>query len=412
MNYLIDSVIYFFFIFLKMKTKNRLLYLLFILIVIFSSLFQIDVFELNINTVSFVLLSFSLLAFFSEENDYELFYTMSFYLILGNLSSQIITYLLFTLQNVDKTLIDFILKNSITIYITSRIAITIVLLLVSIFGFRNIFKIKFKLIEVFPILVLSSTFLFICIILSKMLFGQWILATDILVLDIALFSITILVNILFHYYSEYKLKIFTNDKDKITLENRLISQKEMIEIHEELIHFKHDIKHTYRYIEDLLKLGDIESALSIIEEQHNMSILNINVITTDCPIFNMIIRDYKNMAISRKIDMKLLANITSDIHVNQLTFNSLLCNCLDNAFENTGDGGMVEINTIIDNSSISIEICNSINLNINNNKDPKYHGKGLTNVKNYIRKLNGSFELTIDESATIKFVLPNIITPN
>lgn len=412
MNYLFDSVIYFFFIFIKINFEKHYQYVFVPILILLSILLKINVFELNINTLIFILLSFSALAYLKKGNDYELFYIMLLYLIIGNLSSQIIIYVLYCIQNTDKTIIAFILNNSIPIYIISRIIIFVILFFISKFGLKNIFNVKYKFIEVLPILLVSSTLLFTCIILSKMLYGQWILTSDILALDIILFFIVILINILFNYFSEYKYKIYERDNEKNILESRLVSQKEIFDLHDELIHFKHDLKHTFRYIEDLLKIGDIDSALNIIEKQHSLSVLNKNHITSKCPIFDLIINDYKNKATNEKIDMKLLASITSDINIDLTTFNSLLCNCLDNAFENTGINGLIEITANINPNIIEITIINSISSIPIMAKDSKYHGKGLNNVRNYIRQTNGTFELIIDENAEITLKIPNCITPD
>ena len=110
--------------------------------------------------------------------------------------------------------------------------------------------------------------------------------------------------------------------------------------------------------------------------------------------------------------MKLLASITSDINIDLTTFNSLLCNCLDNAFENTGINGLIEITANINPNIIEITIINSISSIPIMAKDSKYHGKGLNNVRNYIRQTNGTFELIIDENAEITLKIPNCITPD
>lgn len=368
-------------------------------------------FELNINTIAFLLISFVLLAHYNLKNEIELFYIMALYLVLGNLSSQIITYMLFILQSSEKSVILFLLKNSLLVYILTRIAIIFIFGIVSKLGIKDIFNIKLNNIEIFSILFISSTLLFICIILSKILYGQWILSKDILMLDIILFSLSILVIILYRYFIISKSKIRDNETEMIILENRLELQKNIIDLNDEYLHFKHDLKHTFRYIESLLDAGDISAAKSTIKNQLDLSVLNTTLITTQCPIFDLIINDYRSKAINQKIDMKVLANITSDINVNVLSFNSLLCNCLDNAFENTGCNGMVEVSAEINIDFVEITVFNTINRSISYTKDSKYHGKGLTNIRRYVKDFGGIINLIIDDNAEITIKFPNSITP-
>lgn len=123
MNYLIDSTLYFSFIFARIEFKNRYSKFFILLLILSSYFLKINMFELNINTIAFLLISFVLLAHYNLRNEIELFYIMALYLVLGSLSSQIITYMLFILQSSEKSVILFLLKNSLLVYILTRIAI-------------------------------------------------------------------------------------------------------------------------------------------------------------------------------------------------------------------------------------------------------------------------------------------------
>ncbi|SJZ36741.1 GHKL domain-containing protein [Anaerorhabdus furcosa] len=408
MNYIIDTTIYlsFLFIMFRKKDKTHLTISILFSLIFLAFLFKISIFELNFKNVTFIILIYAIIINLSDESDFEIFYTMVLYLVLGNLMSQIVTYSYYNLQTTYKNLLIYLLNNYANIFIISRIFILLTYLLLA--HFRNKHKIKFSLLEILPLLIISGTLLFICVLLSKMLFGQWILSIDILIIDIFILLIVIIVNILYHYLVQHKERINEVEFEKIILQNKIITQKRICELNDEIIHFRHDIKHSFRYIEDLLQIGDISTALSIVKKQHELPVLNSHYVITQCPLFDLIINDYKDKSIVEKFDFKTTANITSDVNIDALKFNSILCNCLDNAFENCGVEGFIELSAVINDSSININITNSIAKNIFPiQKDKKFHGKGINNIRSNINSLNGNFNIILDSLAYTSISIPN-----
>jgi signal transduction histidine kinase len=199
---------------------------------------------------------------------------------------------------------------------------------------------------------------------------------------------------------------FTYKTIESQLELQRRNYKTLNESLNQIYALKHDVRHHVSAIETLVKQKKFNEALEYIT-QFNKSEPSITV-STLCNNFaaDSIVKYNMSLALSKNIEFKADLNIPEDIGINPLDLCIVLGNCLENAIEacekqNVGTRKYIELISEIVGAHIVLRIRNSFDgklikgdKQIKSTKDGAYHGFGLSNVSETVRRYNGNIDIS------------------
>ncbi len=200
------------------------------------------------------------------------------------------------------------------------------------------------------------------------------------------------------------------------LDEKLKNNDKIMEINQEISHIKHDT----RFFLELIKNNAIDNKNSKIIELVTEYEGKFNglpkIIITGNSVIDYVLNDYIMKFAKNKIEFNYEINVKNSPDIQDIEFNALLRNGLENALENCPCLGKVKICINEKNSVIKFEIRNTINKNsmkenpeLKTMKQEKGHGYGIKNMKRIVKNNYGEiFFQSNDLEFICSFFLPII----
>lgn len=228
-------------------------------------------------------------------------------------------------------------------------------------------------------------------------------------------------NLIKHQQERHQFALLTKQLEEEQRYHQILLEK-----HQLFQGIKHDMKHNFGIIADLINNKNYDEAKQFAENQANKLSKTI-AIQTGTPLLDTILTNFEEQANQWQIgfhcfvsaDMELL-----NIDIDDLA--SLLSNALNNAFDAVKS--IPDINNrriwcklLQDDHYFHIDIQNNVteNIAIENNSipttklDKSLHGFGLMNIRRIAKKYGGTYYLTCaDYKFSIKILLPSKMEAN
>jgi two-component system, LytTR family, sensor histidine kinase AgrC len=221
--------------------------------------------------------------------------------------------------------------------------------------------------------------------------------------------------LLFNSRELYKANALFNEE---LINKQQVYYQRLLYQDEEMKRFRHDIKNHIRCLQSLIesdKIKELQEYIKKMDVSVNASIYKYNVGNdlVNCIIAN-IEQDFKNSGISLQVTGALPENIPVD----QMDMCILISNALTNAFEaaqkvNGSLEKVIKFNVKTLNELIYIEITNPVisKIEIKDNMiettktDKMFHGYGIANIKECLKKYNGYLEYQCSEEEMLTKIL-------
>ena len=185
------------------------------------------------------------------------------------------------------------------------------------------------------------------------------------------------------------------------LQNKIEEYKKEEERYHEIKELKHDMKHIYVYMRNLMEQKDYETLESLIKGQIGMVTVNQDFYTTNNRIVNMVLREQFKLAKKKNIEFTTDIKLPDQLKIKDVDLYRILSNLIDNAIENCSiDEPSIKIEAILRHEYVHIKIANSIeesmmkkNPNLMTHKANKQeHGYGIKSVKRILKQYKGMIE--------------------
>lgn len=398
--------------FLKGNYKTKLKTPIFVFLCIAITLFQFLNTNLFLAKSSFVMFGslvfvFAILILFEMSWQSRVVYLFLLFAIIG-FPEIVVTMLLSSVFNVN---VSFI-QNNILIFATSTIASKfLAYFLVLLIKKSNINydngngkQQKYILLSL-PVASLLIILLFLrcCYQIDDTAFEAITLITSI---------ILVLANVAVFYIID-KLNELVETKEKLLfaelhINNQVLHYQELNKHQNELKIFRHDIKNRLLSLMALVKDGESDKALQIMEKNLNwLEEMNSNIINSGNPVVDAIIQAKLHVAKDKGVSFKISTKLAEEIKMDELELGIVLGNALDNAIEavekNTENNKKsISLMLMSTDNRISISISNPVDEDINIEKlstsknDKEKHGYGIKSIKTIAQKHDGVVSFLCD----------------
>lgn len=217
--------------------------------------------------------------------------------------------------------------------------------------------------------------------------------------------ILILANIAVFYIIN-KLNELIETKEKLLfaelhINNQVIHYQELNKHQNELRIFRHDIKNRLVSLMALIKEGNSNKALQIMEKNLNwLDEVNNNIVNSGNPVIDAIIQAKLHVAKEKQVSIQISTKLAEEIIIDELELGIVLGNALDNAIEateklKTNDNKCINLSLMSTEGRISISVSNPVIENIDTEKlttsklDKERHGYGIKSIKTIVQKYDG-----------------------
>lgn len=200
--------------------------------------------------------------------------------------------------------------------------------------------------------------------------------------------------------------------------NEQISHYEYLENRErETRKFRHDLRSHMETISGLANQHEYEKMKRYLE-QMNMRIESFgNMVTVHNGIVDAIINQYYAKAVENGIKMQVKGRLPADINIDAFDLCTIFSNLLSNAYEAAvkTEDKYISIECRFNNKNIIIAAKNSFNAAEHNEsmgwttskEDTEYHGYGLENIKDSVKKYNGVFDIDTQDNYFLLMIMFN-----
>lgn len=194
------------------------------------------------------------------------------------------------------------------------------------------------------------------------------------------------------------------------LQNKIEEYKKEEERYHEIKELKHDMKHIYVYMRNLMEQKDYETLESLIKGQIGMVTVNQDFYTTNNRIVNMVLREKFKLAKEKNIEFTTDIKLPDQLKIKDVDLYRILSNLIDNAIENCSiDEPSIAIEAILRHEYVHIKITNSIeesmmekNPNLMTHKaNQQEHGYGIKSVKRILKQYKGMIEYKENDKKVI-----------
>ena len=195
---------------------------------------------------------------------------------------------------------------------------------------------------------------------------------------------------------------------ELHIQNQLLHYRELNKHQNELRMFRHDIKTRLLALMAMVRDGQADKALKIMENNLNwLDEMNSGIINSGNPIVDAILQSKLHTAKEKQIDLQISTKLADKIEIDELELGIVLGNALDNAIEaaerNT-DSKLKRISLTLMSADgrISISVSNPVETEINTERlttvkhDKDKHGYGIKSIKAIADKYEGIVRFTCE----------------
>lgn len=255
-----------------------------------------------------------------------------------------------------------------------------------------------------PIIMTTFSTCMITIRIFTILFTGVLEQIDAVILFLNLLIVMISIILLFQnvqkesehrLYSAIQIEKFKNNKE---------SYQKDEEFYQKLKILKHDMKHIYGYMHELIKKEDYDKLKLYIEEKDHLAYEQVNWCYSDNDIFNMVLKRMALKAKENNIKFEADIQIPKMLNIKDVDLYSVLSNLIENAIENTDyNNPIVRIKAIMKSEFLYLTIENSTHDNVlESNKNlettkinKENHGYGIESVKSIVNNYHGELTFTM-----------------
>ena len=173
----------------------------------------------------------------------------------------------------------------------------------------------------------------------------------------------------------------------------------------------HDYKHKIFLLKYWMDNEDLKSLKTFVNNENNIFSQKLFYIKTGNDIIDAVINTKQKLAEENNIIFSTNISIPSHCSVSDLDFICILGNLIDNALEACENQNQKYIDLTIKeiNHLLIIKVINSYKdmlpkKFITTKKDKSLHGIGLENVKNLVKKYNGSYKISQNQDEVITII--------
>ena len=228
------------------------------------------------------------------------------------------------------------------------------------------------------------------------------------------------------FYIIDKINEMAQAKEKLLftenhIANQAIHYQELYNYQNELRVFRHDIRNRLFSLMAMVKDGQADKAVQIMENNLNwLEEMNGNIVNSGNPIIDALLQSKLHLAKEKKIKLNLQIKLAGEIKVDELELAIVLGNALDNAIEATEkvpdkDKKFINLNLMSTDDRISMTVTNPVKDDINTEKlkttkpDKHNHGFGTQSIRTVAHRYDGVAEFKCeDKMFTVNLNICNI----
>ena len=287
------------------------------------------------------------------------------------------------------------------------------------FNLENHAKVKyFYLIYSLPVasLLIMLLFLRCCYVIDDFSFQIMNLISSV-VLIFANISVFYIIDKINEMAQAKEKLLFTENH----IANQAIHYQELYNYQNELRVFRHDIRNRLFSLMAMVKDGQADKAVQIMENNLNwLEEMNGNIVNSGNPIIDTLLQSKLHLAKEKKIKLNLQIKLAGEIKVDELELAIVLGNALDNAIEATEkvpekDKKFINLNLMSTDDRISMTVTNPVKDDINTEKlkttkpDKRNHGFGTQSIRTVAHRYDGVAEFKCeDKMFTVNLNICNI----
>lgn len=287
------------------------------------------------------------------------------------------------------------------------------------FNLENHAKVKyFYLIYSLPVasLLIMLLFLRCCYVIDDFSFQIMNLISSV-VLIFANISVFYIIDKINEMAQAKEKLLFTENH----IANQAIHYQELYNYQNELRVFRHDIRNRLFSLMAMVKDGQADKAVQIMENNLNwLEEMNGNIVNSGNPIIDALLQSKLHLAKEKKIKLNLQIKLAGEIKVDELELAIVLGNALDNAIEAVEkvpdkDKKFINLNLMSTDDRISMTVTNPVKDDINTEKlkttkpDKRNHGFGTQSIRTVAHRYDGVAEFKCeDKMFTVNLNICNI----
>lgn len=208
------------------------------------------------------------------------------------------------------------------------------------------------------------------------------------------------------FYIIDKLNELIETKEKLIfaelhINNQVLHYQELNKHQNELRIFRHDIKNRLFSLMAMVKDGQSDKALQIMESNLDwLEEMNSNIINSGNPVVDAILQAKLHVAKDKNISLQISTKLADEITIDELELGIVIGNALDNAIEAVEknidkDKKYINLTLMLTDDRISISILNPVEENVDTEKlitsksDKEKHGYGIKSIKTIVQKYDG-----------------------
>ncbi len=287
------------------------------------------------------------------------------------------------------------------------------------FSLENYAKVKyFYLIYSLPVasLLIMMLFLRCCYVIDDLSFQ---------IINLISSVVLIFANISVFYIID-KINEMTQAKEKLLftekhINNQVVHYQELYKHQNELRVFRHDIRNRLFSLMAMVKDGQADKAIQIMENNLNwLEEMNNNIVNSGNPIVDAILQSKLHIAKEKQIKLQISVKLSEKIRIDELELGIALGNALDNALEAADrnadeDKRYISFNLMSTDDRISVSISNPVETDVDTKnlktikKDKNYHGFGVNSIRSIAQRYDGFAEFLCEEGVfTVNINIRNI----
>ena len=287
------------------------------------------------------------------------------------------------------------------------------------FNLENYAKVKyFYLIYSLPVasLLIMLLFLRCCYVIDDFSFQIMNLISSV-VLIFANISVFYIIDKINEMAQAKEKLLFTENH----IANQAIHYQELYNYQNELRVFRHDIRNRLFSLMAMVKDGQADKAVQIMENNLNwLEEMNGNIVNSGNPIIDALLQSKLHLAKEKKIKLNLQIKLAGEIKVDELELAIVLGNALDNAIEAVEkvpdkEKKFINLNLMSTDDRISMTVTNPVKDDINTEKlkttkpDKHNHGFGTQSIRTVAHRYDGVAEFKCeDKMFTVNLNICNI----
>jgi len=192
-------------------------------------------------------------------------------------------------------------------------------------------------------------------------------------------------------------------------QNQLQAFRDMQSLYERQGRKLHDYKKQLGTVEELLKTGDVDSAIEFTEQLTKSIAVEMSEVNVGHPVVNAVLNQQYRVAKGKNIGMTFAVSDLHDIRLSDDDIVVLLGNLIENAIHecekvmSQGQTASIQVKSVEKDTELILTVCNPVvqRVEITDNKvrgeQKDGHGIGLSNVESVVEKYGGTFAISCDE---------------